>query len=495
MTEKRIYEFVLEAVSPVAVGSRDSGAILKDASGNPFIPGTSIGGALRDYLNRSGESKQTVFQYLGGTEPSENASPDVRPQQTFIESRIYISDGDIVSKDGQGQIQIGNKQGTAIDPQYRSALNKHFYTIEYLEPGFLVTFRIESDIEVADEESAKPDELERLIKVWALGIQGGSIRLGGHRNNGFGRFRVKSVGLRTYSFTDLAAIDAYIFNRYTHPSPPNPVKFDSDLNRTSSGQHVISIDIQGKFPYGVYQSFDDKETSGRNKGVAVTGPLKNVDGQGWYIPSSSMKGLLRSEFRHLLLRMLVTQNRENPEEAVEYICAQLFGSTDQRGMLVVSDMKLDAAYAEEVVIKRPAKEEEKSVTLPIYVKIDRLTGSVMGSALKHQNEIHGNASWHLELWVNEVAGEEHPYIFPFVYMLRRIGSGKVPIGGRSSIGLGQFAATRIEISGGYWKKDHLQSEPLHQDDVEWLQRSYSAFEQWLCSQYKVFKGGATLDEQ
>jgi len=489
--ENRIYEFTLEATSPVAVGSHNSEEILKDALGTPFIPGTSIVGALRDYLIRVGESEQTILQYLGGIpkKPTEDVGSDTQQQQKFIESRIYISDGAIVSQDGTGQIQVANKQGTAIEPKYRTAKNNHKYNFEYLKPGFLMTFRIESDIHREDDQSAKPDELERLIKVWAFGIQEGDIRLGGHKNNDFGRFLLKSVEIRKYEFTDAAAIDDFIFNRRSHASQTKSVRLEMDSSDIRKEQSTkISISMQGCFPYGVYQSFSDTETGERNHHVEVTGLLKNTVGSGWYIPSSSMKGLLQSECRSLLLRMLAGQNRGNHEAAADHLCGQLFGNAEQRGILIVADMKLDATSAKEVIVNRPDTKDRKSSTLPVYVKIDRLTGGVLGSALKHQNEIHGYAEWHLEFRVNDNVSETHPFIFPLVYILRRIGAGKVPIGGRSAIGLGQFQATRLEFAGSGWRNDNLQCEPLQQDNLEWLKRCYSALEQWINSQYEAFQG-------
>lgn len=421
-----IYHFIIQADSPIYFGDSEQGELVLNAQQQPIVLGNTIGGALREYLQRVAVSEEMILQGLGGEKENQ-----------FHESLIYISDGQITAPAQQV------KEGTAVDPEYGTAKDKHKYTLYYLPEGTEIHFRIECG-QLPDSDSEQEfsaNEFEKWIGTWAEGFNKQRLLLGGQKSNGFGQFKLKELRKTEFPLDTLKAMDRYIFHKDSETGVP--VMWES-LNRYNlQKQRKISFSMAGCFPYGVYQSFPLKSPLSHQ----MTG-LQKKQNQ-YFIPASSIKGLIKSEVRLFIRRML----QDGPWEAdeldrkVEEKCSEWFGSTDRRGKLIFTDLKLE--NARHVEIKRCLKNEEEPEKHPIYVKIDRLTGGAYASALKHQQEIQGEAELRFDLFIDETDIAPCPFIFPLIYVLRRIGTGQVPLGGRTVIGLGRFAAEiiRIEESG------------------------------------------------
>ncbi|MRN53121.1 RAMP superfamily CRISPR-associated protein [Paenibacillus monticola] len=449
MSGKQIYCFTLKAESPARFGGTRAEELLKDGDDRPFVAGNSIGGALRDYVNRAfPHLEQEVLYYMGGSVLDPDLMDNEEKVFKFRESRIFISDGLIsgIQKLEQPEHQKVTTmwaEGTAINPVNSSARLNHKYKREYLPRGTELAFNIECDTGAEESDSALLKvAFQELIELWARAIHDGSLRLGGQKSNGYGKFSLSKLEIQEFNFDSQKVLDDYIFNR-------EHIKRRDCTGRVLQGENktavlpAIEFTMMGSFPYGVYQSFQDEVVSAKT--FKVTGLQRNGDGN-YYIPATSIKGLLRHEIRQLFIRMNKDQSPAGIL-AAEQLCEQLFGSTEQRGKLLMSDMIFTKFV--EVAIERPKSprdDSETPTTLPVYVKIDRLTGGVLSSALKHQNEIQGEAELCLELQADDVDPNGHPFLFPILYALRRIGAGKVPIGGRTVIGLGEFSAPEVKVS-------------------------------------------------
>ncbi|MBU8596061.1 hypothetical protein CHH78_10350 [Shouchella clausii] len=484
MIEKIIYSFTLVAKSPLSFGSLESeiDMDLINTDTKIKVSGNSIGGALREYLKGDeADKKEIILAYMGGEEPqsSNNSqqkdSDDSQSKVKFIESSIYISDGKLTFA------SVKEKEGTSINSETGTATKHQKYKFKYLPRGTKLTFTIECDV-----ESGKPVgknievTFDELVKDWAAGFHKGEIRLGGEKSNGFGLLNVVSLEKKVFSFNDVKAIEEYIFHREEKQFEKVDLAFLSANNENNS---TIAFTLSGSFPYGVYQAFYDKSLSSKEDKVKVTG-LQKEDNQ-YYIPATSIKGLLRHEVSLLL------QKISNSKDKVNAKCAELFGDTDQQGRLRFTDVFIE--NSEQMRIEREAKD---SSTLPIYIKIDRLTGGTLNNALKHQNEVFGDAEINIEL-KDKRPLEYIPYVFPIVYALRRIGSGKVPIGGRTVIGLGEFHAHKTMINNKGEKKleipnlsnskeldEHLVNQPIEYlpdkpDVLQLLEKSFQSFERWV----------------
>lgn len=462
MNQVIIYHFIIKAVSPVYFGDSQAGELVMNSENKPILLGNTIGGALRDYLKKTTISEETILKYMGGVE----STGEDREKKKFRESGIYISDGEV-----NCYSEICTKEGTAIDSKYGTARKNQKYTLNHLPEGTEICFRIECDrwVKPVEKQILCPAEFEKLIGTWAHGIAGQKLLLGGQKNNGFGKFEMKELKKTIFSFNNSRDLDEYIFT-------PNDKKGHfidwTELDYYELKQkNLATFSMTGKFPYGVYQGFSVTQDNSKSS-YALTG-LQKKQGR-YFLPATSLKGLIRSEFSLLLKRMI------GSDEVAKNKCNELFGDTQQRGKLVFSDVYIEDG--EKIEIARYERRKDGKTVLkknhPVYIKIDRLTGGAYSSALKHQQEIQGDATIQFNLIEENRDDGCNPYIFPLIYVMRRIGAGLVPLGGRTAIGLGQFVGSKVRITSDQGLYEIETEELLSEENKEWLKKQFDSFKRW-----------------
>lgn len=476
MNGRQRFTFTLQAASPVHFGGSSPGELLLDGDERPFASGNSIGGALRSFLNQDGRVQpEDIHYYMGEGESS---------AEGFTESRLFISDGEIVIADKLSELAFGSDvfpamEGTAIDPASGAARRNHKYKRYYLPAGTVMTFTVECDTH--NEQTKDRPPFSQLVYIWAGAIESGELRFGGQKSNGYGRFTVQRLTCSEFVFDHPDALEQYIFRR--HLAAARDCKDEalrSSVRDSRPGVAVLSL--KGTFPYAVYQAYPDQEPGKQGEVQSkVTGPLRKGNGD-YYLPGSSIKGLLRHELWRLLLRML--QDRAENEAACDRLAHVLiqewFGGPEKAGAILVDDVVIRKARKMKVL---RATDQDKS-SLPMYNRIDRITGGVIDGALKTHNEVSGEAELRLEL---HAAADMEAKLFPLVYLLRRVGAGLIPLGGRTVIGLGEFkAAASHVIVGGLTLEFH--NEKMNGDQEQALRRFYDQFAEF------VNQGGAVYDD-
>lgn len=472
-----IYDFTIKAVSPLHLGTGQEGQeskLVKNSQGKPVLPGNSLGGALREYLKETEALEEIVRKYMGGVKPGEDR------QEIFITSGVYISDGKI-----EGDVVSRRKEGTAVNPAYGAAERHSKYTLEYLPEGTEISFRIEGDVcdgkeqeDAQGEEKLSAAELEKIIGTWAQGFATQALVLGGQKSNGFGRCELKKLEKTVFPLDNSRSLDEYIFQRKDLRESRKKTLVWKDLAYYSlTKRSTVVFSMRGVFPYGVYQSFPIEESGNTNAdptgeppGKQLTGLLQK--GNDYFIPSTSLKGIIKNEIRLLLRRM-------TGQKLVAAKLEDLFGGEKNRGRLVFSDLRIADGKPVEVerYLKNNQERWEARKGQPVYIKIDRLTGGAFDSALKHQQEIQGSAEIRFEL--TEQSGWDHnPHIFPLVYALRRIGAGTVPLGGRTVIDLGQFTASKVNIAAGNTDYAIETGRVLSQENRRLLEYWFESFKRW-----------------
>ena len=171
---KRIYIAAdVELASPLSISNgtaeNTDSDVLKNASGEVFIPGTAIAGAMRNYLGLD-KNKNCVFGYADG----ENGKM----------SSLFISDAYIDSID---DYSISVRDGVGLT-EGKTAIPGAKYDYEVVEMGSAV-IRIEKVIRAYDENSDGVEEIRELLSA----IQQGAIRFGFKKNRGLGRLRIENV--------------------------------------------------------------------------------------------------------------------------------------------------------------------------------------------------------------------------------------------------------------------------------------------------------------
>ncbi len=455
------FTFVLKAVSPIHFGGNQPGELLLDGDDEPFASGNSIGGALRSFLKRNGSvSGEDIRYYMGEGEPS---------PEGFTESRIFISHGSISCKRSEltgGRRNFPIMEGTAVNPASGAARLNHKYNRYYLPIGTELTFTVECDTHNESMEQRFP--FEKLVYIWARAIEKGELRFGGQKSNGYGRLSVKELTCSEFNFHNPAALDQYIFKR--HLAVPKDCREEAlQLSQPESRPVVATLSLSGLFPYAVYQAYPDHSLEGITS--KVTGLQRNVQDK-YYLPGSSIKGLLRHEMWRFLNRLLHEHEEDETkcDQLADNLLQEWFGGPEKAGVVVVEDVVMQ--NPQEMKVLR-AKSEE--IPLPKYNRIDRITGGVIDGALKTHNEVGGEALLRLEL---HAEANVEAKLFPLIYLLRRIGSGLLPLGGRTVIGLGEFkgAMTCVHIDGHSYD---FHNEELSENEEQTLRRFYQQFMEYV----------------
>ena len=179
---KRIYCFLeLELASPLNVSSGENILtdmdVLRDAEGNPFIPGTSVAGAFRGYQKEK-EDRDNLFGYSDGN--------------TGRMSPVYVSDIYFT-----GTVNPAIRDGISLN-EGRQVQNK--FDCEILETGVQGILRLEFVIRERDSE----ETIRRGIKTAIAGLGEGEIRFGAKKTRGFGKINVRRVCEKEFQREQLA---------------------------------------------------------------------------------------------------------------------------------------------------------------------------------------------------------------------------------------------------------------------------------------------------
>lgn len=154
---KRIYIAAdVELASPLSISNgtaeNTDSDVLKNASGEIFIPGTAIAGAMRNYLGLD-KNKNCVFGYADG----ENG----KMSSLFI-SDAYIQKLDI-KNDQNKKYSISVRDGVGLT-EGKTAIPGAKYDYEVVETGKAV-IRIEKVIRAQDENSDGVEEIRELLSA------------------------------------------------------------------------------------------------------------------------------------------------------------------------------------------------------------------------------------------------------------------------------------------------------------------------------------------
>jgi CRISPR/Cas system CSM-associated protein Csm3 (group 7 of RAMP superfamily) len=89
----------LKLLSPLLIGNGEpvftDNDLVKDVNGNPFVPGTSIAGSIRNYMEKFSNENNHIIDTLFGGE-----SKDSNQSLLYFYDSILIKEGTITIRDG-----------------------------------------------------------------------------------------------------------------------------------------------------------------------------------------------------------------------------------------------------------------------------------------------------------------------------------------------------------------------------------------------------------
>ncbi len=444
----------LVAVTPLSVGGLGTGEhvdleLAEDGTGQYYVPGTSLAGPMRSWLERrlSKESKlsNSLFGYTNQKGDGGKASI------------IYISDSPIENalKERRHGISIQDATGTTK--------NGALYTRALLPKGTRLKLKIELDIINDKYPDGHP---AGALAIILEALCAGKIRFGACKTRGMGEMRLEELKLNFYDFAgDDTALDLWLDGK---DAPKQGIEALNNFSRPSLSPErafFISIPWRAVSPVMV--------KSGRDGIEADMLPLMSgvdTEKSAPVIPGSSLKGIFRSQTRKILNTLFDFELNYNVDE--NPIIEDLFGSQSRAGRLMIDDVYYKKPVAQEKWLTEDVNSLNSVTERHQYVAIDRFTGGSSDGALYSarpvkcdEKNITGWEPIRMTLDESNALSDENVKKEQALIklLLRDFKEGYMPIGFGSRRGFGEIEVGDIDYGADF--PDDLELQPAWDDFV------------------------------
>jgi CRISPR/Cas system CSM-associated protein Csm3 (group 7 of RAMP superfamily) len=470
--ERIVVEGTLKLLTPTSLSNGDADgltdiSLIKDEfSGNALLTGTSICGALRNYLrecengfNNADESPVAV-KLFGSHEDDGSQS-------------LLIIDDAVSSEKPKTEL----RDGVRIDRKTRTAVDKAKFDLELLESGTEFPLRFELLIceqrrnkeETAEEVKANTDNFKKeLVSALATALQGfelGEINLGGRKRRGYGECNIEGWTAKHFDLKTKEGLLAYLGSTKHQPQINNGEKIIEVLKSVCSlDDEIEPKDIRNYFELNAWFAIDGSilirsgsKFSDKYQPDSVHLRSKRNGTDEPIISGTSFGGVLR----HRATKIVNTLKSNDDGSFVDSI----FGVDMQKSKKETFASRLEVSETE---IK--TKENNVQITHDLVhtrVKIDRFTGGAFDSALFDAAPAFSDGekdAVNLKLRLRDAKPCE---IGLLLLLLKDLWTSDLAIGGESSIGRGRLkgktASLNYKNGSGSW---HSNMERIDDNKVK-----------------------------
>lgn len=426
----------LELVSPARTGGTDSldltdRPLLRDHKGMPFLPGTTLAGLLRSYLNdltgggNKGSGETALLFGCRWGKDDEEQSP-------------LIVDDAFLDPEQNGESEI--RDNVRINPGTGVAQKGMKFDGELLPKG--TRFQIGFEL-LLPEDNSKESELISLLVTVLKGLEKKKISIGGRTRRGLGRCKAAAWKYRIFDLSNKEGMLAWIgagggVSAGWPDVPEAPLnKSIAELANVLSVSAIradkevrdMTISIKAVCPasfltraYGYSPDGADAESLHRLKKVGSSQKEPVISGE-------SLAGALR----HRALKIAATL-QGNPENTkVRNLVDNLFGRDMSKE---VKEPSASRVWTRESVLEGPKTLRHTRIS------IDSWRGSAMKHMLIEEDALFASnveLKWHIE------KPEEHE-IGLMLCLVKDLFTGDLPLGGETGIGRGIFYGISASIA-------------------------------------------------
>ena len=393
---KRIYYAIdVELASPLNTSSGISEYtdkdILMSSTGEFFVPGTSIAGALRARLEKSDKERITGY----------SDSEKGKMSSLYI-SDLYFNTGGVKSvRDG---VKLADE---------KTVENK--FDMEVLETGSCGTIYLNYVLREKD------DDREDIIKTLMADIQDGYIRFGANKNRGYGKMSVKKIYRQEFSrdnIDDFLEFDAKNTEKYEKCSDYTSWLEDG-VNQSND---YVKINIPLVLTGGIsIRKYSARPNEADFEQITIS--IKDENGNPKpVVPGTSWSGAIRSN-------ILSTLKELGDSDAQKHV-DQWFGFVD----LEKKDAKQSIIAIGESII-----ENSRPLTMTRN-KINRFDASTTDGALYTEKSYFGGETT-LSIMIKKDEGCHYEALIGVLQIvIKDIQNGYIAIGGQTAVGRGIFKA-------------------------------------------------------
>lgn len=430
---KIMIDGTIELLTPLLIGTgsqneHDTSAVdspvLRDNKGVPFIPGTSLTGVIREYVDSL--DHDMTLDLFGTDSEAENIEKNAHDK---LQSAVMLSD--ILLKN----YNVSVRDGIAIDGIRNTTIKAKKYDFQVVERGAYGRFHMEITLRKyhIDKYAHKFDKFEKFTKMIAAKLSAG-FHVGADTTKGLGKVAVRNLTVNIYDFSDVKNVLNWL-----HPDGRQDavVSFSVDKAKPDIPKDDFVLDADFAISHSlIIRDYDEMALEKANRDAGNSdNSIKSImrkSGNEYLIPGSSIKGVLRHRSEYILDTI-----------GKDYsILDKLMGYADSAEN---DNKKLRSRlYVEEVYISPDSVKCE----VQSRNRIDRITGGTVDGALFTSQPIWQNndtPSVHVHLEIKKAKKHE---IGLMICLLKDIWLERVAIGGEKSIGRGVLKGLSATLNYG-----------------------------------------------
>ena len=417
---KVILKGTLVLDAPLLIGAGGIGAgneidteVLKTKAGQPFIPGTSLAGVLRDFL---AVEDAYGMRLLFGTDAAYE-----RQHKTAWQSSVCIDD---VKLNG---VEIIIRDGVSIDEITGTAIEHHKFDYEAVGRGAKGDFRAEITLRGIHETGERAERTKDAIESLALRLATG-FSLGAHTAKGFGAVHVKDLATYRYDFKNKDHVRAWLGSEEKREALVKPETCERQEKPYAKDDCVLEAKFALKSSLLVrdYERAGSVKAEGRAEQETSVQALMLRENDHWLIPGASIKGALRHRAAEILRKLDIDSTLLDRMMGPSLARIKTKPAEKWKSHLLVSEARLENGVV---------------TGLQTRVRIDRFTGGKIDTGLFTtapiwQREDEG-AALSLRLVLHEPKEEERAWqIGLLLLLLKELSLGRLALGGEKGIGRG-----------------------------------------------------------
>jgi len=390
--KKIVYCIKVALASPLCIskgeGTLTDNDVLLNGEGVPFVPGSSLTGAMRGYIEKD-KQQECIFGY-----------EDMKQKKGRMSS-LFVSDLFFDSK-----VETAVRDGVKLSDN-KTAVSQEKFDMEVVDTGVTGHFYMELWVREQDKEE---DLMSQLAQVF-LGWREKEIRLGSKKTRGYGEIRLLCVKQKTYDSSNiLEYMDAYCA-----PENQDATWADVDLQKLKSEESkYITLTLPLKLEGGIsIRQYIARKGEPDFEHITANGePV---------IPGSSFNGALRHRLKEILQQL----GAINSKEILDNIFGYVIPSSD-------SEARVSHVIVDECIL------EGSKRLIMVRNAVSRFEGGSKDGALYREAAFVGGTT-ELVLKVKKTEDAEAT-IGLLLLVLKDVQNGFLAVGGQTAIGRGLFAA-------------------------------------------------------
>ena len=343
---------ILKTCTPFMIGSGEEESsdsdVLRDSDGNVYIPGTSLAGVSRHFLETVGINTDDIFGKIEGEKEAEKD----------YESKIKFFDAfstNEVSTSVRDSVRLVDK----------ISLDGSKFDYEIAEAGAEFIFKIELNTCSCEE-----------MKICAYiinGFKSGDIRIGGKTTRGFGVVDIEDIKYLQLDLTNAEEMETYINLDRDWNVVDKPFSLEElEEARYEGVYETIERDFSLKSFLFIRDYGSTKKVEGDDSKFVDAQTLTNANGNP-VIPGPSIAGVIRSHCRKILDKV-----GYGTEKKIQDFINDLFGYETEVGEDGKLKRENEKKIKSNVLFKECELDKENIVFLNrTRTAVDRFSGSAL----------------------------------------------------------------------------------------------------------------------